>query len=136
MVEEIIRSKVQISGRYIEACKQKESFLRQKSRVQWHKLGDQNSKFFSRFITGRINKKKIVQIQSFDGGMVCGEVEVASVIVNYFEDLFGSSSGHVVEPLDARSWKWKTLSELCKEHLSRRISKDEIKKSVPFLKCG
>lgn len=45
-----------------EILKQKEIYLRQRSRLQWRKEGDENSKFFQMVANGRKNRNFIPSI--------------------------------------------------------------------------
>ena len=82
----------QLIKEFLAACKGEESMLRQESRIQWLKLGEQNSKFFHRSIKSRINKKKTVQIEDEFGNTFSSYSKVVSTTVNHFQNLLGSGS--------------------------------------------
>ena len=63
--EEVMAVKV-----YGDLCRAEESFFRQKSRIQWLNLGDQNTEFFFRSVKSRQGRNKIVSFVKEDGSRV------------------------------------------------------------------
>ena len=55
---------------------------------------------------GRINRKKIVQIQTDIGVTISGKEEVKTTIVNHFENLLGVSNQEFVVLGGLIDWKW------------------------------
>ena len=49
-------------GKYVEMSNAEESFKRQKSRVRWMAIGDQNTKFFHKKLAGNRTRNKILSI--------------------------------------------------------------------------
>ncbi|KAM1306809.1 hypothetical protein ACFX2H_009148 [Malus domestica] len=71
-----------------EAHKEEESFWRTKSRVQWLKEGDKNTKFFHTQMMKRRRYNHIRGVEDDDGIWREGQNEVASIAVGYFSTLF------------------------------------------------
>ncbi|XP_042515364.1 actin-related protein 4 [Macadamia integrifolia] len=67
---------------------QEESFLRQKSRITWLKLGDSNSAYFHKSVKARNNVNSITKLSTPEGNLVHRVDEIKKVAVDYFEDLF------------------------------------------------
>lgn len=52
---------------FMELSGAEESFKKQKSRVHWLALGDQNTKFFHRKISSNRTRNKILSLMSVEG---------------------------------------------------------------------
>lgn len=61
-----------------------ESFYKQKSRVQWLKEGDGNTRFFHQYVKTRENKKRITQVVSDTGELIQQQQLVYQHFVNSF----------------------------------------------------
>ncbi|GAV70945.1 hypothetical protein CFOL_v3_14442 [Cephalotus follicularis] len=61
----------QILGDYYTASRVEESFLKQKARVQWLKLGDANASFFHRVVQVKQPRNNISKLQKEDGMWTC-----------------------------------------------------------------
>ncbi|KAK8692611.1 hypothetical protein V6N13_076067 [Hibiscus sabdariffa] len=73
--------------------KAEEKFLRQKSRIQYVKEGDQNSAYFFRYVTAR-QKANMVQVLSDENGRRLESFEaISSELIKHFQNSFG-----VVDP--------------------------------------
>lgn len=75
-----------------------ESFLKQKSRVHWLKLGDSNSKFFFNSCKNRWNINKIIHLMDSNGVAHSSHQDISAIAVDYFKGLFGSSNSVVPIP--------------------------------------
>ncbi|KAK8557333.1 hypothetical protein V6N13_013607 [Hibiscus sabdariffa] len=76
-----------------ELYKVEEKFLRQKSRIQYVKEGDQNSAYFFRYVTTR-QKANMVQVLSDENGRRLESFEaISSELIKHFQNSFG-----VVDP--------------------------------------
>nr|XP_023877746.1 uncharacterized protein LOC111990191 [Quercus suber] len=64
----------------------------QRSKVQWAKHGDKNSKYFHARATQRCRKNSISSLEKGDGTWCGDQTEVAETIVAYFQDLFKSAN--------------------------------------------
>lgn len=82
----------------------------QRSRVNWLKYGDRNTKFFHQYAKQRGKVNKIDGILGEDNKWRTGKVEIGSVFVDYFRGLFTSGGG--------------TLDESIFEAVDSRISHD------------
>ncbi|KAK6790547.1 hypothetical protein RDI58_009628 [Solanum bulbocastanum] len=64
-----------------------ESVLRQKSRINWIQLGDENNKYFSAIIKERTQRKQIRGITSLDGQMLYEPQEIQNEFVLFYKSL-------------------------------------------------
>ena len=69
---------------YSSSLLREECFLKQKSRVNWLKCGDNNNKFFFNCCKGRWNTNKIFQLKDASGATVARHSAVSKVVVDYF----------------------------------------------------
>ena len=81
-----------------KALSVEETFLKQKSRVKWLDLGDGNNAFFHRACKSRWNTNKIVAIEDSSGNIKTSHGDIATVAVDYFRRILGSS--HQVDVLE------------------------------------
>jgi hypothetical protein len=68
-------------------CKQEEILWRQKSRVQWLKEGEKNTKFFHRSTLARRTHNKILKIRDQEGIERYSHQDIESSLVNHFQDI-------------------------------------------------
>ncbi|KAH7867077.1 hypothetical protein Vadar_028607 [Vaccinium darrowii] len=76
--------------KYIDLSKAEESFKRQKLRVQWLALGDQNNKFFHRKMAANTMRKKKFSIGDGRGNRMEDPIEVKKLIIQFYKDLLGT----------------------------------------------
>jgi len=85
---------------YADLSRAEESFFRQKSRVQWFNLGDQNTKFFFKATKSLHSRSKIVSVCKEDGTKVYNPSEVKAEIVGFFQKLLGEAPSNAQSNLD------------------------------------
>jgi len=74
-----------------DAYREEEIFWKPKSRELLFKLGDKNTKYFHAITKQRRAKNKIIGLLNQDGLWVDKEVDIESLAVDYFKDIFTSS---------------------------------------------
>uniref|UniRef100_A0A803NGS4 RNase H type-1 domain-containing protein n=1 Tax=Cannabis sativa TaxID=3483 RepID=A0A803NGS4_CANSA len=77
-----------------EVYTQREVFWRQRSKQLWLREGDQNSKFFHAKATARKKNNSINSLLNNSGVWVDWEGGLSDVIVDYFSDIFTSTSSN------------------------------------------
>lgn len=77
---------------YQDAIFEEEMFLKQKSRICWLKNGDSNNSFFFRSCNKRWNSNKILFLEDRNGDLRSSHCDIAQEAVDYFSNLFGTSS--------------------------------------------
>jgi exonuclease III len=72
----------------LEACREQEEILwRQKSRVQWLKEGERNTKFFHRAMTHRRYINRITQLEDDQGIPIRDHDQIAEELNSFYQDL-------------------------------------------------
>uniref|UniRef100_A0A803QR81 Reverse transcriptase domain-containing protein n=1 Tax=Cannabis sativa TaxID=3483 RepID=A0A803QR81_CANSA len=72
-----------------------EEYWKQRSRVQWLRLGDKNTRYFHHFASSRRAKNKITSLLCPDGSLVTDTEALVRTIEHYFEQLFTSQNPDV-----------------------------------------
>ncbi|GAV81031.1 Exo_endo_phos domain-containing protein [Cephalotus follicularis] len=104
---------------------EEESFLKQKSRIMWLRLGDSNNKFFHRSISALHHINHIGRLQKSDGSWACSPAEIEQVAVEHFSGFLGEQGAPGSDSF--RRVYSKMLSEDQKALLGRGISDEEIR---------
>ena len=72
----------------LESRKRQDQILwKQKSRIQWLKEGERNTKFFHRTIIQRQHSNKITHLISDDGETIHSHGDVETTLIDYFQNL-------------------------------------------------
>ncbi|GJS02052.1 hypothetical protein Tco_0318560 [Tanacetum coccineum] len=113
---------------YKEALLDEERFLRQKSKIEWLKEGDQNNAYFYNYIKGRMSKFRIDSVHD-DSGTCFTCTDVAVKFVDHFQGIFGveGDTYPIDDPIDLFS---KKISDSDSLDLVKPVSNDEIKAAV------
>ena len=83
---------LEVSRKLQNAYRDEEQYWEQKSRTNWHVLGDRNTKFYHASTKQRRIQNLIIGLHNEEGNCVNSEQEVEGVAVRYFTDLFSTSS--------------------------------------------
>lgn len=67
-----------------------EGFLRQKSRIKWLQVGDQNTGYFHQVIRGRLSRNTIKTLTANDGSILSDDFSIQAEILRHYETLLGS----------------------------------------------
>nr|GEZ41484.1 hypothetical protein [Tanacetum cinerariifolium] len=113
---------------YRAALKDEESFLRQKSKVEWLNAGDRNSKYFHNVLKGKRNRNIISYVEDMDGNPFYGS-SVGDQFIRHFMNVLGKCSK--VSPIYDPSYLFlKKLSDADALFMVRSISDEEIKSAL------
>lgn len=105
-----------------------EAFWNMKSRVQWLKEGDKNTKFFHAKVMVRRKKNYLASIEDNTGVWREGDDAVCSVGKKYFEELFKSSNPPHLDP-KFNCWA-KRVSSVENGRLTREVALAEVEREV------
>ena len=111
-----------------ELARDEEGFLKQKSRIQWLKLGDQNSKFFHKVVKARNSRNTIKSITLENGCRIEDPASIKKEFVTHFQSVLGSNMQDptpVEYNMDGLVWSSEHL-----DILNSRITNEEIKRSM------
>jgi hypothetical protein len=75
--------------KYASTVRAEESFFKQKARIQWLSLRDQNTSYFHKSVNGRHNRNKLLSLAREDGEVVEGHEAVKSEVIEYFHRVLG-----------------------------------------------
>lgn len=108
------------------AFRDEELYWKQKSRANWLREGDRNTKFFHAKTKQRRARNRLTKLKNPRGGWEESEKDIERVAAAYFQVLFTTSSpGNFDEALRFVTEKVTTQ---CNENLTRMSSDEEIKK--------
>ena len=83
---------LEVSRKLQEAYRDEEQYWEQKSRTNWHVLGDRNTKFYHTLTKQRRIQNRIIGLHNEEGNWVNSEQDVEGVAERYFTDVFSTSS--------------------------------------------
>nr|TKR98075.1 hypothetical protein D5086_0000206760 [Populus alba] len=72
---------------YMQLCKDEESLLKQRSRINWLKLGDRNTKFFHNSLLQRQVRNQIHSLQNSTGSVITDQQEMGNLASTYYQQL-------------------------------------------------
>jgi hypothetical protein len=75
--------------KYASTIRAEESFFKQKARIQWLSLGDQNTSYFHKLVNGRQNRNKLLSLTREDGEVFEGHEVIKSEVITYFHRVLG-----------------------------------------------
>ncbi|XP_048613115.1 uncharacterized protein LOC125587045 [Brassica napus] len=83
---------LEVSRKLQEAYRDEEDYWFQKSRNMWYSSGDRNTKFYHALTRQRRVRNRIVGLHDADGNWITDDEGVEKVAVNYFDELFTTTS--------------------------------------------
>ncbi|KAL8125037.1 hypothetical protein AgCh_012638 [Apium graveolens] len=112
---------------FLKLLERQEIYWKQRSKQFWLREGDQNTRFFHKFASGRKKNNQIVRLKNKDGEWVDCMHGIQEIITEYFTDLFKSSGtgGHL-----SANEKVSCVTDLQNTQLMAPISDDEVKNAV------
>lgn len=122
--------RIEIREELNQAYVDEEIYWKQKSRVNWLRSGDRNTRYFHAVTKGKRIKNTISVIQDESGVIHRGHKEISQVAVKYFQDLYTSGGtntaayGEVFQDFQPRV----TLD--MNQDLTRMITEEEVYKAV------
>jgi hypothetical protein len=87
MTEELKAQELKVAQQLEERNKQEEILWKQKSRIQWLKAGERNTKFFHRTVIQRRHANKITHLISEEGETLHSHTDLETNLVDYFQNL-------------------------------------------------
>ncbi|GJT13945.1 RNA-directed DNA polymerase, eukaryota, reverse transcriptase zinc-binding domain protein [Tanacetum coccineum] len=113
---------------YKEAARDEEMVLRQKTKIQWLKDGDQNSAYFHNSLKGRMFRSRIEVVYDSEGHKYEGDY-IAPKFVDHFSKFLGTED-EVFPIEDPDSLFINKLDAQCVDYMVRPVLDDEIKFSM------
>ncbi|KAJ6871911.1 hypothetical protein NC651_031103 [Populus alba x Populus x berolinensis] len=84
---------------YMQLCKDEESVLKQRSRINWLQLGDRNTKFFHNSLLHRQVRNRIHCLQDSTGTLVTDQQKMGMLASSYYEQLLSAPQVHSQGPI-------------------------------------
>ncbi|XP_074301623.1 uncharacterized protein LOC141633025 [Silene latifolia] len=107
----------------------RDQFLRQKEKMEWLKLGDDNTAFFHASIKSRRAKNRVFQVKDMTGQLCTTSETVQQAFENYYISLLGTSK--TVSPINRRIVQYgKCLSVDHCEALLAPVTGEEIRAAM------
>ncbi|CAM8960612.1 unnamed protein product [Rhodiola kirilowii] len=126
-----MEKEMQISRDLDEWLLREELFWKQRSRVDWLREGDRNTRFFHQRASHRRKVNRIEKLMSSKGDWITEEGEICEVIVKYFEEIFSSSrAGTGVSWADLMNFIPSKVTDDMKRDLLRPYSETEIREAL------
>jgi hypothetical protein len=118
-------------------CKQEETLWRQKSRVQWLKEGERNTKFFHRSTIARRSHNKILKIRDQDGIERESHQDIENTLVKHFQEIAKEPNLDRTEAIQriVRHIP-KLVTEEHNVNLCKPISKEEVDQVIQEMPNG
>ena len=82
----------EVSRKLQDAYKDEEEYWHQNSRNMWYSSGDLNTKFYHALTKQRRVRNRIVGLHDADGNWITEDTGVEKVAIDYFENLFSTTS--------------------------------------------
>ena len=114
--------------KYHDLALAEEGFLKQKSRIQWLKLGDQNSSFFHKSVKAR-NSRNTIKSITLENGCRSEDLDtIKQEVINHFQSVLGSNlQDSVIDDYHIDGLVWSS------DHLhilNSRVTHEEIKNAL------
>jgi hypothetical protein len=84
---ELMEEEAHLQEQLEERRKQEEILWKQKSRVQWLKEGERNTKFFHRAMIHRRHINRITQLEDSHGHIIKEHARIEEELLGYYQDL-------------------------------------------------
>jgi hypothetical protein len=95
LTDELRSQEMEITQQLEDRKRQEEILWKQKSRVQWLKEGERNTRFFHRTVIQRRHSNKITHLISEAGETITSHADMENTLIDYFQNLLS-------EPLQDR----------------------------------
>ena len=112
---------------FLNLLEKKEIYWKQRAKQFWLKEGDQNTRFFHNFASGRRKNNQVRRLKDKNGDWKEEEQEIQEIITDYFAELFTSSGS--AGNLSSRE-KVGCVTEEQNNELLQPISREEVKDAV------
>ncbi|XP_074323958.1 uncharacterized protein LOC141660875 [Apium graveolens] len=113
--------------KYLRLLEKREIYWSQRAKQFWLKHGDQNSRFFHSFATGRRQQNQLKGLRNKDGEWKDDETEMQNIVVDYFTGLFKATPD--IESLTEREAVMH-VTEGQNEELIKPILREEVKEAI------
>ncbi|XP_022015024.1 uncharacterized protein LOC110914542 [Helianthus annuus] len=125
--EDLRTQEATVTSELQEAMLDEERFLKQKSKVDWLRAGDNNTAFFHSSVKCK-NHHNRIDVISDSGGVVFEGDKVQQAFVDHYEKFLGCSGDTSTSP--APDLFTQVLDPQIATHMIRQVTEDEVKKAM------
>ncbi|KAL8107899.1 hypothetical protein AgCh_024343 [Apium graveolens] len=118
-----VRRYNEVRWEFLKLLEQQEVYWKQRAKQFWLQEGDQNTRFFHKFASGRKKTNQICRLKDKHGEWKSNEVDIQEIIIDYFSELFTSlsnagelSSGERVQNVTEEQ-NWQLLEPISNEEV-------------------
>jgi hypothetical protein len=104
LTEELKSQELKVNQQIAERKRQEEILWKQKSRIQWLKEGERNTKFFHRATIQRRHSNKITHLITEEGETLHSHADMETNLVEYFQDLLTEPIPDRREAINKITW--------------------------------
>ena len=88
-----------LKGRLKDLLRKEERLWRQRSRAEWLKAGDQNTRYFHCRATQRKRRNQVYRLKDPNGMWTTSQSQVPQLFINYYSSLFTTSNPALIDPV-------------------------------------
>ena len=125
---EKIRMRAEIEAEIDKVFEKEEHYWRQRSRVEWLKAGDRNSRFFHLSTIKRRHQNSILRLKNDLGDWLTEPRDIADNISSFFREVF-LTSGHR-DMAEVLNYVDPVIDDSANHHLMLPITMEEIKEAA------
>jgi hypothetical protein len=122
------RDKRKVEKEMDSLLEKEEIYWKQRSRIEWLREGDRNTKFFHRKATWRKKKNTISKLKKDDGTYTDNVKEMGELTTKFFEDLYTADCD--VEPEIIQNILEPQINQQMNEDLCKEFSEEEISNAL------
>lgn len=112
---------------FLKLLEKQEVYWNQRSKQFWLTKGDNNTKFFHKFASGRKKTNQVTKLKTSNGEWIEDKEGVRKIIIDHFSEMFQSSGVH--EGLSDRDVVQQITAEQNNE-LIEPVTRDEVKSAA------
>ncbi|XP_058784780.1 uncharacterized protein LOC131659636 [Vicia villosa] len=124
--QELIRKVKQLSEELIQQCDIEEKILKQKSNIDWLKLGDDNSKYFYANLREKNKKTSLSKLEDSYGNKMITFDDMEKEILQFYGDLIGHNTSKLVQVDIEVLRRGKQISHESADLLIKPVTDEEI----------
>jgi exonuclease III len=120
-----------------ERRKQEEILWKQKSRVQWLKEGERNTKFFHRTVVHRRHVNRITHLEDGQGNIIREHSKIEAELINFYQDLLTETQEDRSEAIQRITRHIPTIvTPEQNAALTRPITQEEVDQAIRDMPSG